>query len=117
MSLVVGRQAGALSYRCHSSVVAVDPAEVMFSHSKQHHQMSDHAGWVFGNQQWLTVMFRHSQVRASRGLPLRLMAVEYERILKRRLRIVGGSPNGPALGQLLDVFRCASDRFDHAASC
>lgn len=45
------------------------------------------------------------QVRASRGLPLRLMAAEYERILKRRLRIVGGSPDDPALGQLLAVFR------------
>jgi hypothetical protein len=44
-------------------------------------------------------------VRASRGLPLRLMAAEYERILKRRLRIVGGSPDDPALGQLLAVFR------------
>jgi hypothetical protein len=77
-------------------------------HSEQRHQVSDHAEWVVWNQQWLTVVFRRSQVRASRGLPLRLMAAEYERILKRRLRIVGGSPDDPALGQLLAVFRCVS---------
>lgn len=45
------------------------------------------------------------QVRASRGLPLRLMAAEYERILKRRLKKVGGSQDDPALGQLLAVFK------------
>ena len=51
------------------------------------------------------MIFCEHQVRASRGLPLRLMAAEYERILRRRLRIVGGSPDDPALGQLLAVFR------------
>lgn len=44
-------------------------------------------------------------VRASRSLPLRLMAAEYEHILKRRLKRVGGSPDDPALKQLLEQFR------------
>lgn len=47
------------------------------------------------------------QVRASRSLPLRLMAAEYEHILKRRLKRVGGSPDDPALTQLLEHFKCA----------
>ena len=59
----------------------------------------------------------YPQVRASRGLPLRLMAAEYERILKRRLRIVGGLPDDPALGQLLAVFRHVVMQADHAAVC
>ncbi len=46
------------------------------------------------------------QVRASRSLPLRLMAAEYEHILKRRLKRVGGSPDDPALTQLLEQFKC-----------
>ena len=45
-------------------------------------------------------------VRAARNLPIRLLAKEYERILKRRLRVVGGSPNDPALRAMLQHFRC-----------
>ncbi|KAK9830556.1 hypothetical protein WJX72_012447 [[Myrmecia] bisecta] len=44
-------------------------------------------------------------VRASRNLPIRMMAAEYERILKRRLQNVGGSPQDPGLLQMLDCFR------------
>ena len=47
-----------------------------------------------------------AQVRASRNLPLRLMMGEYERILKRRLKVVGGSENDPALHHMLQGFRC-----------
>ena len=45
------------------------------------------------------------QVRASRNLPLGLMMAEYERILKRRLRAVGGSPDDPALHEMLQAFK------------
>lgn len=44
-------------------------------------------------------------VRASRNLPIMLLAKEYERILKRRLRVVGGLPDDPALHTMLDTFR------------
>lgn len=43
-------------------------------------------------------------VRASRNLPLKLMMGEYERILRRRLNSVGGSPNDPALVDMLAAF-------------
>ena len=44
-------------------------------------------------------------VRAARNLPIRLLAKEYERILKRRLRVVGGSPNEKGLHTMLQHFR------------
>ena len=44
-------------------------------------------------------------VRASRNLPIVLLAKEYERILKRRLRVVGGLPDDPALHAMLENFR------------
>ena len=44
-------------------------------------------------------------VRAARNLPIRLLAKEYERILKRRLRVVGGSPNDKGLRTMLQQFR------------
>lgn len=43
-------------------------------------------------------------VRASRNLPLKMMMGEYERILRRRLNSVGGSPNDPALPDMLAAF-------------
>lgn len=45
------------------------------------------------------------RVRAARNLPIMLLVREYEHILKRRLRVVGGSPDDPALQQMLDTFR------------
>ena len=47
-------------------------------------------------------------VRASRNLPLILMKGEYERILRRRLAVVGGSPDDGALQEMLSSFRCAA---------
>ena len=47
-------------------------------------------------------------VRASRNLPIRLLAGEYERILRRRLAVVGGSPDDAALAQMVTCFRCGS---------
>ena len=47
-------------------------------------------------------------VRASRNLPILLLSKEYERILKRRLRVVGGNPNDPALKTMMDTFRSAA---------
>ena len=47
-------------------------------------------------------------VRASRNLPIRLLAGEYERILRRRLAVVGGSPDDAALAQMVTCFRCRS---------
>ena len=44
-------------------------------------------------------------VRASRNLPLTLMKGEYERILRRRLTAVGGSPDDAALQEMLSSFR------------
>lgn len=44
-------------------------------------------------------------VRASRNLPILLLSKEYERILKRRLRVVGGNQNDPALSRMMDTFR------------
>ncbi len=45
------------------------------------------------------------QVRASRALPIRLLAGEYERILRRRLAAVGGSPDDAGLARMLTCFR------------
>ncbi len=44
-------------------------------------------------------------VRASRNLPIKLLAGEYERILRRRLAAVGGSPEDPALAKMVAKFR------------
>lgn len=44
-------------------------------------------------------------VRASRNLPIRLLAGEYERILKRRLAAVGGRPDDAALAEMVTCFR------------
>ena len=44
-------------------------------------------------------------VRASRNLPIKLLAGEYERILRRRLAVVGGSPDDPALAKMVSKFR------------
>ena len=44
-------------------------------------------------------------VRASRNLPIKLMASEYEKILRRRLAVVGGSPNDAALAEMVRIFR------------
>lgn len=44
-------------------------------------------------------------VRASRDLPISLMAKEYEGILRRRLAAVGGSQNDPALKQIIANFK------------
>jgi len=49
-------------------------------------------------------------VRASRNLPLALMKGEYERILRRRLAVVGGSPDDGALHEMLSSFRWARAR-------
>lgn len=46
-------------------------------------------------------------VRAARNLPIRLLAREYERILRRRLRVVGGSPDDPALAAMIGNLRCS----------
>ena len=48
-----------------------------------------------------------SQVRAARNLPIKLLAAEYERILRRRLARVGGSPNDGALAEMVASFKCA----------
>ena len=56
-------------------------------------------------------------VRASRNLPLALMKGEYERILRRRLAVVGGSPDDGALQEMLSSFRWAPSGLcsvDHA---
>ena len=44
-------------------------------------------------------------VRTSRNLPIKLLAGEYERILRRRLAAVGGSPDDPALAKMVAKFR------------
>ncbi|KAK9867336.1 hypothetical protein WJX84_003668 [Apatococcus fuscideae] len=44
-------------------------------------------------------------VRAARNLPIPILAKEYERILKRRLQIVGGSANDAALTTMLECFK------------
>ena len=46
-------------------------------------------------------------VRAARNLPIKLLAGEYERILKRRLARVGGSPDDAALDRMVTCFTCA----------
>ena len=43
-------------------------------------------------------------VRASRNLPIKLLAKEYERILRRRIQRVGGSQTDTALAQMLQSF-------------
>ena len=43
-------------------------------------------------------------VRASRNLPIKLLAKEYERILKRRIQKVGGSQTDTALTLMLNSF-------------
>lgn len=43
-------------------------------------------------------------VRASRNLPIKLLAKEYERILKRRIQKVGGSQTDTALALMLKSF-------------
>ena len=53
-------------------------------------------------------------VRASRNLPIKLLAGEYERILQRRLAVVGGSPDDPALGKMVQKFRYQTA---HALTC
>lgn len=45
------------------------------------------------------------EVRAARNLPVVLLSREYRRILQRRLIMVGGSPQDPALLDLLAAFR------------
>lgn len=45
-------------------------------------------------------------VRASRNLPIKLLAGEYEKILRRRLAVVGGSPDDSALAEMVGKFRC-----------
>ena len=54
-------------------------------------------------------------VRASRNLPIKLLAGEYERILRRRLAVVGGSPDDPALGKMIKKFRYSSHI--HCTAC
>ena len=44
-------------------------------------------------------------VRASRNLPIKLLAGEYEKILRRRLAVVGGSPEDSALAEMVRKFR------------
>lgn len=44
-------------------------------------------------------------VRASRNLPIKLLAKEYERILRRRIVKVGGSQTDVALAQMLNTFK------------
>lgn len=46
-------------------------------------------------------------VRPARDLPLHIMATEYQRILSKRLRAVGGDPQDAALGALLQYFNAA----------
>ena len=46
-------------------------------------------------------------VRASRNLPIKLLAGEYEKILRRRLAVVGGSPDDSALAEMVRKFRYA----------
>ena len=47
-------------------------------------------------------------VRASRNLPIKLLAKEYERILRRRIQKVGGSQTDRALVQMMKSFDEAS---------
>ena len=60
-------------------------------------------------------------VRAARNLPIRLLAGEYERILKRRLARVGGSPDDAALGRMVTCFTYAllplHNLKEHTALC
>lgn len=44
-------------------------------------------------------------VRASRNLPIRLMAGEYRRILRRRMEMLGAAPDDPGLLTMLDCFK------------
>ena len=46
------------------------------------------------------------QVRAARNLPIKMLAGEYNRILTRRLKSVGGSPTDPGLRDMLLNFEC-----------
>ena len=46
-------------------------------------------------------------VRAARPLPIKMLAGEYERILRRRMTNVGGSPDDPAVQSVVDAFRWA----------
>ncbi len=43
-------------------------------------------------------------VRAARNLPIKLLAKEYERILRRRIQKVGGSQSDKALAQMIQSF-------------
>lgn len=43
-------------------------------------------------------------VRAARNLPIKLLAKEYERILRRRIQKVGGSQTDTALAQMIKSF-------------
>ena len=47
-------------------------------------------------------------MRAARNLPIKLLAEEYERILRRRLKRVGGSPEDGALAEMVASFTCAA---------
>lgn len=53
---------------------------------------------------WCAFVQMSLMVRASRNLPVLVLNKEYERILKRRLKVVGGSPKDPALKQVLQSF-------------
>ena len=44
-------------------------------------------------------------VRAARPLPIKMLAGEYERILRRRMANVGGDPKDPAVQMVVDAFR------------
>lgn len=47
-------------------------------------------------------------VRPARDLPLLMLRAEHGRILRRRMRAVGGSPDDPALQTLLSCFNAAA---------
>ena len=56
-------------------------------------------------------------VRASRNLPIKLLAGEYEKILRRRLAVVGGSPDDSALAEMVSKFRYVVLLCDSSSVC